>query len=260
VIKQYDKQYDGRIIGESLSKRSEGSETKKKDPKDQSPKKLGGMVALATRDRQSKHQRFNITINQPLQYARDAPKIKMHKPLLTSSQVSVLISTIVIGFCTFALFFAGYALQQQTLQNLHKTLRPSSPLPRHLQEELLSNNGQYKFPGVSKLTGSLHKITQRILFEETESQFDWSRFAQAQLVRNHDNVCDALITFHELHMQKSSAPKLLLFPRTWLDATEGDEAAQLSLRLIRKASRLYRAILVPIGPLKKGANGRFTLS
>jgi hypothetical protein len=91
------------------------------------------------------------------------------------------------------------------------------------------------------------------LGQEKEQNFDWSRLAHAQLVRNHEQVCDSLIIFHELHKQRSAAPKLLLFPRAWLEK-EGDPDVETSIRLIRKASRLYRAILVPIGTLKKEAN------
>ncbi|KAI1504953.1 hypothetical protein F5X99DRAFT_331800 [Biscogniauxia marginata] len=49
--------------------------------------------------------------------------------LLTSSQVSVLISSGIIILCTFALFLSGYVIQQRTLRDLREAIRPNR-IPR----------------------------------------------------------------------------------------------------------------------------------
>ncbi|KAL2210026.1 hypothetical protein CC79DRAFT_1330441 [Sarocladium strictum] len=48
----------------------------------------------------------------------------MRKVLLTSSQVSILLSTIIIISCTLALFLSGYAAQQRSLKELRTAIRP----------------------------------------------------------------------------------------------------------------------------------------
>jgi hypothetical protein len=115
--------------------------------------------------------------------------------LLTSSQVSLILSSTVVVICAIGIFLAGYVVQQNTVENL----------------------------------------------------------------QSHEDVCDALILLHELYRSKSAAPKLLLFPRTWIREQNGadpiDEVLEKSVSLLRKASRLYRAILVPIGPLLEDGDG-----
>ena len=54
----------------------------------------------------------------------------MGRLLLTSSQVSALISILTVIAFTLALFFAGYAVQQKSIISLQQTLRPHDPLPR----------------------------------------------------------------------------------------------------------------------------------
>ncbi|KAI5925821.1 hypothetical protein F4810DRAFT_708333 [Camillea tinctor] len=49
--------------------------------------------------------------------------------LLTSSQVSVLLSSGIIVFCGFALFISGYVIQQRTLRDLREAIRPNR-IPR----------------------------------------------------------------------------------------------------------------------------------
>ncbi|KAH8594040.1 hypothetical protein B0O99DRAFT_625813 [Bisporella sp. PMI_857] len=49
--------------------------------------------------------------------------------LLTASQVSVAISSFIIFMFTSALFFCGYALQQQTLRDLRTAIKPREPPP-----------------------------------------------------------------------------------------------------------------------------------
>ncbi|KAH8662088.1 hypothetical protein BX600DRAFT_437511 [Xylariales sp. PMI_506] len=51
--------------------------------------------------------------------------------LLTASQVSVAVSSTIVILCTAALFFSGYAIQQRTLRDLRKAIRPGPrPSPK----------------------------------------------------------------------------------------------------------------------------------
>ncbi|KAG5987314.1 hypothetical protein E4U54_005044 [Claviceps lovelessii] len=53
----------------------------------------------------------------------------MRKVLLTSSEVSALVSICVVILFTLALFFSGYTLQQRTLQDLRVAIRPDHTRP-----------------------------------------------------------------------------------------------------------------------------------
>ncbi|KAK2591923.1 hypothetical protein QQS21_010365 [Conoideocrella luteorostrata] len=56
----------------------------------------------------------------------------MRKALLTSSEVSALVSICVVILFTLALFLSGYTIQQRTLQDLRLAIRPgyTKPSPR----------------------------------------------------------------------------------------------------------------------------------
>jgi len=52
-------------------------------------------------------------------------------------------------------------------------------------------------------------------------------------------------------------PRLLLFPRSWARDSDGevfDPLLETSRRLIKKAARWYRVILVPVDPVAGGRN------
>jgi hypothetical protein len=173
--------------------------------------------------------------------------------LLTSSQVSIALSSTVVVVCAIAVFLAGYVLQQHAVENLHATLRPHNPISR--ARDAQAGNSQ----GLSGLQKPLDLLKTQ-LYLKKDNAFDWSRLAHAQVVKSHEDICDALIILHELYRSRSAAPKLLLFPRIWIREQSGsepiDEQLESSVRLLRKASRLYRAILVPIGPLVDGSDGK----
>jgi hypothetical protein len=175
----------------------------------------------------------------------------MQKPLLTSSQVSIILSSTILLVCAIGIFLAGYALQQHTVNNLHASLRPHNPVSRHANAKL---GDASSISGLQKPLDILSKS-----FLKNDSPFDWSRLAYAQVVKSHEDICDALIVLHELYRSQSAAPKLLLFPRAWIREQNGadpiDETLEGSVRLLKKASKLYRAILVPIGPLVEGSDG-----
>ncbi|KAH7316732.1 hypothetical protein B0I35DRAFT_433854 [Stachybotrys elegans] len=53
----------------------------------------------------------------------------MRQVLLTSSQVSLLLSSGIIFLCTLALFLSGYVIQQRTLRELRVAVRPRQSRP-----------------------------------------------------------------------------------------------------------------------------------
>jgi hypothetical protein len=171
--------------------------------------------------------------------------------------VSIALSSTVVIICAFALFLAGYVVQQHTVENLHAALRPHNPISR-IRDAQADNASEQ-----SGLQKPLDLLKSKFHLKK-DSAFDWSRLAYAQVVKSHEDICDALIILHELYRSRSAAPKLLLFPRTWIREQSGsepiDEELESSVRLLRKASRLYRAILVPIGPLVEGSNGEFVVT
>jgi hypothetical protein len=174
------------------------------------------------------------------------------------SSISKLIDFIVFVF-TLLLFLSGYIAQQRTVEQLHTTLRPRAPSPRNPPPPIADH---IQINPTSRLSRPFGKLRDRAKlqahFVDGDGPFDWSKLAYAQVVRDHSELCNALILFNALHRLKSPAPKLLLFPKEWVLDNDGDIASpdvETSRRLMRKAVRWYRAILVPIEPDLKGANG-----
>lgn len=181
----------------------------------------------------------------------------MGKLLLSSSQVSIVLSSSIIVLFTFLLFLAGYILQQQSVERLHATLRPQQPSPRHgaAVPSVAKTNPK------SRLSRPLGRLREQIHWTEP-SKFNWSKYAHAQIAREPEELCHALIILHELNRLQSPAPRLLMFPRNWVDyhddaLKETDPAMDRAIQLLKKASRRYRAILVPIDPMEQGANGSY---
>lgn len=56
--------------------------------------------------------------------------------MITSSQASVAISSIIVVACTTALFLSGYAIQQRTLRDLRAAIKPAPrPSPHIFYQE-----------------------------------------------------------------------------------------------------------------------------
>jgi hypothetical protein len=87
---------------------------------------------------------------------------------------------------------------------------------------------------------------------------DWSRLGYVQVVREHGELCSAIMLLADLHRMKSPARRVLLFPRVWLKKTENDEydaEMQTTRRLLRTAVRRYGVSLLPLEPIVDGADG-----
>ncbi|TID15079.1 glycosyltransferase family 8 protein [Venturia nashicola] len=178
--------------------------------------------------------------------------------LLTSSQVQVVLSSGIVFIFTLLLFLSGYVVQQRSVAQLQTAIRPRAPSPRHqpppTTEHIQSNP-------TSRLSRPFGKLRDRAKlqahFVDKNNPFDWSRLAYAQVVRDHSELCNALVLFNSLHRLRSPAPKLLLFPKEWILDNDGYLASQeveTSRRLLKKAARWYQTTLVPIEPDLKDAN------
>lgn len=78
----------------------------------------------------------------------------------------------------------------------------------------------------------------------------WAKVAYVQLVRQHVEVCGAVMEFAQLEKEESMAQRIIMYPREW-DAKPQDEATpalhiETSRRLLRRAAKNYKVMLQPI--------------
>lgn len=182
--------------------------------------------------------------------------------LLSSSQVQVILSSAIsksssslsadiftnrikVASFTLLLFLSGYVIQQRTVQGLQAAIRPRAPSP-HV--DALSPTAADPRSKASRPLGRLKDYAKlQLNLKDQGKPFSWNRLAYAQVVREHSEVCNALILFGELHRSKSPVPKLLLFPAAWIaDTDDKNQEWETTRRLLRKATRRYRVTLVPI--------------
>jgi hypothetical protein len=99
--------------------------------------------------------------------------------------------------------------------------------------------------------------------DETYAQYiagqtmDWSRLGYVQVVKEHVELCSAVMLLSDLHRMKSPAKRILMFPRLWLaeaEETKKDPQMATTWRLLRTAARRYGATLKPMEPIVDGAD------
>nr|OQO29674.1 hypothetical protein B0A51_02579 [Rachicladosporium sp. CCFEE 5018] len=143
----------------------------------------------------------------------------MGRILLSQSQVSVLLTTVIISLVTFALFLSGYTLQQHTIANLRTSLRPLHP--------------------------TAHSPTQQPIIADNTP--DWTRLAHLQHPRTHFEVCSSIQIFADLHRLRSPARRILVFPRSWArEGKGGDFELEISRRVMRRGARRFGVELRPV--------------
>ena len=147
---------------------------------------------------------------------------------------------------TSLLFLSGYVLQQQTVRSLQAAIRPlpgpasptSSQNPTSSTKDKPFNNP----PG-----NKSHVTDQQNL--RGQSSLDWTMLGYVQILRNHEDVCSALMLFAELGEHESPAQRLLIYPKDWNDdikpAIGSDSAVQRSMRLLQSAAKGYNISLHP---------------
>ena len=87
---------------------------------------------------------------------------------------------------------------------------------------------------------------------------DWSRLGYVQMVKEHVELCSAVMLLADLHKMKSPAKRILLFPRIWLTKTDdGEWDAQMTTtrRLLRNAARRYGVSLIPMETIVDEGDG-----
>ncbi|OCK82984.1 glycosyltransferase family 8 protein [Lepidopterella palustris CBS 459.81] len=174
--------------------------------------------------------------------------------LLTSGQVSMAISSTIVFIFTSLLFLSGYVLQQKTVHSLQAAIKPRLPKPLPASTPIAPPNLNIKWARpVGSRPGSDTEFQQHLV-EET---IDWNKLGYAQLVKDHVEVCSAIMMFGDLHRLRSPAKKILLFPRSWLqdnDEQGGDAYLGTSKRLLRSAARRFGVILMPMETIIDGAD------
>lgn len=87
---------------------------------------------------------------------------------------------------------------------------------------------------------------------------DWSRLGYVQMVKEHVELCNAVMLLSDLHEMRSPARKIIMFPRVWLrsmDDEEYDPQMSTTRRLLRTAVRRYGVTLAPMETIVDGADG-----
>ncbi|KAK5174820.1 uncharacterized protein LTR77_001903 [Saxophila tyrrhenica] len=186
----------------------------------------------------------------------------MGRILLTQSQATVVLTFGLIAIFTLLLFLAGYVHQQQTVTGLQTALKPRLPKPPPSAATIDNKeHAQQPLYHPSRILGSRSKNGGHIAYtdftastQDEAAKINWSRLAHVQIVRNHHDMCNAIMVLADLHRLKSPARRVLMFPQAW--ATEkkagrgdvSDPFLDISRRLMKVAARRYGVELRPISP------------
>lgn len=185
----------------------------------------------------------------------------MRRILLSQSQVSVVVSSGVVFFFTVLLFLSGYVIQQRTVKGLQTALKPRIPQPPP------SLNAQQPTENILKPSRLFGREGGHVAYADFDrdvhdsgADINWQRLAHIQLVKHHHDVCSAIMIMAELHIQKSPARRLLLFPKAWAEEKKADKGdisdpyLDSTRRLMRMAARRYHVELHPIDPMRKSGD------
>lgn len=178
----------------------------------------------------------------------------MGRLLLTSSQVSVILSAAIVFLFTLALFLSGYVLQQRYVHNLQLAIKPRLPKPLPPPKPIEAPTLDLKW---ARPVGSRPEVDETYEQYIAGQTMDWSRLGYVQVVREHVELCSAVMLLSDLHKMKSPAKRILMFPRMWLEPSEDDKYSpemSTTRRLLRTAARRYGVTLMPMEPIVEGAD------
>lgn len=186
--------------------------------------------------------------------------------LLTSSTVSVIVTSSVIGMSTFLLFLSGYALQQQSVRNIQHALR--APMPTPSPRHLMSQNGfetergrirrdttyetsgsSDKNDGAFERDGNSFDLEQEILSADSTGGGSPGNYAYLQLLSRPDpsDICSAILFFKKLADGGTAIQdRLFMYPQEWDLVMSHDQSVSTALSLLHAASRKYDIWLLPI--------------
>lgn len=159
-----------------------------------------------------------------------------------------LIQTIVFLF-TSLLFLAGYSLQQQTVRSLQAAIKPQAA-PLVTQSPVLAKHFG-KPPG--------HTFYDKFLARNIPKG-GWAKAGYVQVLREHVEVCNAVMLFAKLEQQESMAQRIVFYPKKWDTESKqrGKKNRELetSMRLLRTAASRYKVMLQSVEPANKAPKGR----
>ncbi|KAL9072739.1 MAG: hypothetical protein Q9157_004999 [Trypethelium eluteriae] len=108
--------------------------------------------------------------------------------------------------------------QQRTVSSIQEAIKPRTPAPppSSSPQEVLIEPLQPSRAFGSALGSAGQRALKLYKSGSPEAKpIDWKKLAHVQLVKDHDEVCSAIMLFAELHAQKSPATKVLMFPKSW---------------------------------------------
>jgi hypothetical protein len=196
----------------------------------------------------------------------------MGKLLLSQGSVSILFSAVIgtwtswtdrcdsanrsaVFLFTLALFLSGYVLQQRFVHSLQLAIKPRLPKPLPAQTPLQPPTLDIKW---ARPMGARPEVDESVQQMLDAPSIDWSRLGYVQVVKDHSELCSAIMLLADLQEKRSPAKRILMFPKAWLQETseeEWDPQMTTTRRLLRTAARRHGARLVPIEPAEAGADG-----
>lgn len=184
----------------------------------------------------------------------------MGRLLLSSSQVSVILSAGIIFLFTLALFLSGYVLQQRYVHNLQAVIKPRLPKPLAPLTPIEPPTLDAKW---ARPIGSRPEVDETYAQYIAGQTMDWSRLGYVQVARDHVELCSALMLLSDLHKMRSPAQRILMFPQSWLadsEDTNKDPQTLTTWRLLRTAARRYGVTLIPLETIDKDADSTLRTS
>ncbi|KAM5348882.1 hypothetical protein ACJ41O_008705 [Fusarium nematophilum] len=136
----------------------------------------------------------------------------MAKLLLTSSQVQVIASCLVVILCTSALFFSGYVIQQRTLRELRMAIKPrhTRPSPKvYLPEKFRTRTKELEDGSVVDIDAEadMEVRRQRLMIEvkETVPEMTVQQDGEATSTASSKNI-EIIKELQAKVVEKMSAP------------------------------------------------------
>ena len=157
---------------------------------------------------------------------------------------------------TFALFLSGYVLQQRYVHSLQLAIKPRLPKPLPAQAPLQPPTLDVKW---ARPMGSRPEVDESVEQMIQAPSIDWSRLGYVQVVKDHSELCSAIMLLADLQDKRSPAKRILMFPKAWLKETseeDWDPQMTTTKRLLRTAARRHGARLVPLETAEADAEGK----
>ncbi|KAF2277962.1 uncharacterized protein EI97DRAFT_432053 [Westerdykella ornata] len=145
-------------------------------------------------------------------------------------------------------------MQQRTVSSLQAAIRPNKPKPLPIPKPVEPPTLDVKWARPLGARPAVDESVEQMIAAQT---LDWSRLGYVQLVREHGELCSAVMLLADLHGLKSPAKRLLLFPRAWLKKNDDDAYdpdMTTTRRLLRTAARRYGVSLIPMETIVDGAD------